>query len=54
MGFAIPISDVKDLINQLMNGEDDLSGGTIGVEGFMTTDYENTSNLPKGSMMRGS
>ena len=48
MGFAIPISDVKDLINQLMNGEDDLSGGTIGVEGFMTTDYENTSNLPKG------
>ena len=48
MGFAIPISDVKDLIGQLMNGEDDLSGGTIGVEGFMTTDYENTSNLPKG------
>ena len=48
MGFAIPISDVKDLINQLMNGEDDLSGGTIGVEGFMTTDFENTSNLPKG------
>ena len=48
MGFAIPISDVKDLINQLMNGEDDLSGGSIGVEGFMTTDYENTSNLPKG------
>ena len=47
-GFAIPISDVKDLINQLMNGEDDLSGGTIGVEGFMTTDFENTSNLPKG------
>jgi serine protease Do len=48
MGFAIPISDVKDLINQLMNGEDDLSGGSIGVEGFMTTDFENTSNLPKG------
>ena len=48
MGFAIPISDVKDLIGQLMNGEDDLSGGTIGVEGFMTTDFENTSNLPKG------
>ena len=48
MGFAIPISDVKDLINQLMNGVDDLSGGTIGVEGFMTTDFENTSNLPKG------
>ena len=48
MGFAIPISDVKDLINQLRNGEDDLSGGSIGVEGFMTTDYENTSNLPKG------
>ena len=48
MGFAIPISDVKDLINQLMNGEDDLSGGSIGVEGFMTTDYENTSNQPKG------
>ena len=48
MGFAIPISDVKDLINQLMNGEDDLSGGSIGVEGFMTTDFKNTSNLPKG------
>lgn len=48
MGFAIPISDVKELIEQLMNGEDDLSGGTLGVEGFMTSDYENTSNLPTG------
>ena len=48
MGFAIPISDVKELIEQLMNGENDLGGGVLGVEGFMTSDFENTSNLPQG------
>jgi len=33
MGFAIPISDVKDIIETLMNGETDTSDVTIGIEG---------------------
>ncbi len=41
MGFAIPISDVKDLITDLMNGKEDIEGMTLGIEGYMT----NSSNL---------
>ena len=41
MGFAIPISDVKDIITSLMNGEEVSNGATLGVEGYMT----NSSNL---------
>lgn len=41
MGFAIPISDVKDLITDLMNGVEDSNGVTLGIEGFMT----NSSNM---------
>lgn len=37
MGFAIPISDVKDLIEKLMNGKEDDGGGTIGIEGNMVS-----------------
>ncbi len=36
MGFAIPISDVEDLIKQLINGENDTGGLTLGIEGYMT------------------
>ena len=47
MGFAIPISDVKDLITDLMNGKGDTSektsGGTIGVEGHMITEAQSKS-----------
>ena len=48
MGFAIPISDVKDLITTLMNGKEDTSEATVGVEGYMITEAENTYNLPVG------
>lgn len=41
MGFAIPITDVKDLITSLMNGEEDSSDATIGVEGYMITEDQN-------------
>lgn len=41
MGFAIPISDVKDLINDLMNGKGEKNDIKLGIEGYMT----NSSNL---------
>ncbi len=49
MGFAIPISDVEDLIEDLINGENDDQQLTLGIEGYMT----NSSNarnyrLPEG------
>ncbi len=49
MGFAIPISDVKELITSLMNGEEDKSDGTIGVEGYMITEDQSESyGMPIG------
>ncbi len=49
MGFAIPISDVKELITSLMNGEEDKSDGTIGVEGYMVTEEQSESyGMPVG------
>ena len=48
MGFAIPISDVKDLVTSLMNGEEDTSDATVGVEGYMITEEDNNYNLPIG------
>ncbi|MCM1370701.1 MAG: trypsin-like peptidase domain-containing protein [Clostridium sp.] len=49
MGFAIPISDVEDLINNLMSGESDTNGMTLGIEGYMTNSgYMNGYNLPSG------
>lgn len=36
MGFAIPISDVKDVIESLINGKEDNSSVTLGIEGYMT------------------
>ena len=49
MGFAIPISDVEDIIKDLINGKDDEGGLMLGVEGYMT-DSGNLSSygLPKG------
>lgn len=47
MGFAIPVSDVKDLITSLMNGEKTDEGLTLGIEGYITTD-SNYYNLPEG------
>ena len=50
MGFAIPISDVSDLINKLMNGENltEEQRGYLGVSGYMITDENNEMQLPKG------
>ncbi len=45
MGFAIPISDVKDLIESLINGEGD-NTGSIGVEGNIINN--NYNNIPTG------
>lgn len=48
MGFAIPISDVKELITSLMNGEKD-EEASIGVEGYMVTeDQAKQYNMPIG------
>lgn len=49
MGFAIPITDVKDLITSLMNGEEDESNVTIGVEGYMVNESQNKAyGIPVG------
>lgn len=48
MGFAIPISDVEDLIGKLINGENDKSI-LLGIEGYMTTSNNvSSNNLPEG------
>jgi len=46
MGFAIPISDVKDIVETLMNGKNDTSDATIGIEGVMVTN--GAYNMPNG------
>lgn len=49
MGFAIPISDVKDLITDLMNGKEESTGITLGIEGYMTNGANISAyNLPMG------
>jgi len=48
MGFAIPISDIKDLISSLMNGEEDKSDATMGVEGYMVTEEQSNYGMPIG------
>ena len=49
MWFAIPISDVEALIEDLMNGKEDTNGMTLGIEGYMTNSgYIQGYNLPSG------
>lgn len=49
MGFAIPISNIKDLITSLMNGEEDESDATIGIEGYMISESQAKSyDMPSG------
>ena len=49
MGFAIPISDVESIIKTLIKGENDTSGVTLGIEGYMTNSGQLTNyNLPEG------
>ncbi len=48
MGFAIPISDVSELITTLMNGENDESV-TLGIEGYIINDSNSRYyNMPTG------
>lgn len=49
MGFAIPISDVEDIIKDLINGKNDDGGLTLGIEGYMTNSGSIASyKLPEG------
>ena len=50
MGFAIPISDVKELIEGLMNGKEvDDSDVVLGIEGYLISDAQSTAyNMPQG------
>lgn len=49
MGFAIPITDVKELVTSLMNGESDTSGGMIGIEGYTISEQLSKNyNMPTG------
>lgn len=49
MGFAIPISDVESIIEDLINGKDDESGVKLGIEGYMTNSNNIANyNLPEG------
>ena len=47
MGFAIPISDVSEIVETLIAGKNDESTITLGIEGYMTTS-NNSYNLPDG------
>ncbi len=46
MGFAIPISNISELITSLMNGEED-EPVTIGIEGYIIAE-QNAYNMPAG------
>lgn len=49
MGFAIPISDVKDVIESLIEGKEDPSAISLGIEGYMTnTSVFKGYNFPAG------
>lgn len=49
MGFAIPISNIKELITSLMNGEEDTSDASMGIEGYMISETQSKSyGMPVG------
>lgn len=49
MGFAIPMSDIKTLVESLANGEEDTNGAVLGVQGYMIDEEYSTSyNMPQG------
>lgn len=61
MGFAIPISDVSELIDKIISEETliDEERGYLGISGYMITDtYSSYYNMPKGvyinSIVQGS
>ena len=49
MGFAIPISDITELIESLSKGEAAPTGATIGISGYMIDETTSQSyNMPSG------
>ncbi len=49
MGFAIPISDITDLIESLSKGEEAPKGASIGISGYMIDESTSKSyNMPTG------
>ena len=54
MGFAIPISDVKPILESLIGGEDDTNNLTLGIEGYMTTNYKLPSGVYVTSILESS
>ena len=55
MGFAIPISDVEELINKILNGEtlSEKERGYLGISGYMITkEYSNYYGIPMGIYIR--
>ena len=48
MGFAIPISDVDEIIAELVQGKNDEGGVLLGIEGYMTTSNRMNNDLPEG------
>ena len=49
MGFAIPISDVEEIIEKLIKGENDEGALTLGIEGYMTNSGDIVNyRLPEG------
>ena len=49
MGFAIPISDVEEIIKDLISGKNDEGGVSLGIEGYMTnSDSIANYNFPEG------
>ncbi len=54
MGFAIPISEVKQILETLIKGENDDSEITLGIEGYMTNSGEIADyRLPTGFYISG-
>ncbi len=49
MGFAIPISDVSTLIQDLSSGKEDTNGAVLGVQGYMIDEETSKAyNMPVG------
>ncbi len=54
MGFAIPISEVKQILETLIKGENDDSEITLGIEGYMTNSGDIADyRLPTGFYISG-
>ena len=49
MGFAIPITEIKTVLETLIQGENDTSNLNLGIEGYITTSgYISSYQLPSG------